>query len=89
MEQSPMANEVRPQDLPQYRCHKVVRAAKITAPDMQYNRLFLEGDRVVGELPGNFFEKHHPQAGGYLVVYADGYMSYSPAEAFEDGYTAM
>lgn len=30
--------------------------------------------------------KHGPQVGGYYVVYADGYISYSPAAAFEDGY---
>lgn len=31
--------------------------------------------------------KHEPKAGGYYVVYADGYKSWSPAEAFEEGYT--
>jgi hypothetical protein len=31
--------------------------------------------------------KHKPQAGGYYVVYADGYKSFSPAKAFEEGYT--
>ena len=27
------------------------------------------------------------EVGGYYVVYEDGYSSYSPKEAFEDGYT--
>jgi hypothetical protein len=31
--------------------------------------------------------KHNPQAGGYYVVYSDGYKSWSPAQAFEEGYT--
>lgn len=31
--------------------------------------------------------KHDPQPGGYYVVYADGYKSWSPAQAFEEGYT--
>jgi len=31
--------------------------------------------------------KHNPQPGGYYVVYSDGYKSYSPAKAFEEGYT--
>lgn len=31
--------------------------------------------------------KHNPQVGGYYVVYADGYKSWSPAKAFEEGYT--
>lgn len=30
--------------------------------------------------------KHNPKPGGYYVVYADGYKSFSPAEAFELGY---
>lgn len=33
--------------------------------------------------------KHNPQAGGYYVVYADGYKSWSPAQAFEEGYTRI
>ena len=36
-----------------------------------------------------YLRKHNPQAGGYYVVYADGYKSFSPAEAFEDGYTRI
>ncbi len=31
--------------------------------------------------------KHNPEAGGYYVVYKDGYTSFSPAKAFEEGYT--
>lgn len=30
-----------------------------------------------------------PAAGGYYVVYEDGYQSYSPAKAFEDGYAPV
>jgi len=33
--------------------------------------------------------KHDPQPGGYYVRYADAYASYSPAEAFESGYTLI
>ena len=33
--------------------------------------------------------KHNPQVGGYRVVHEDGCLSYSPAEAFEDGHTAI
>ncbi len=40
----------------------------------------------VGE---KYFRKHNPQVGGYFVVYADGYKSYSPAKAFEEGYTQL
>ncbi len=33
----------------------------------------------------DFMYKHNPQVGGYYVVYADGYTSFCPAEAFEEG----
>lgn len=80
-------------EMPQYRCHKVVRAAKITAlrqngnPDMP--------DLVLGEIGGivtvlpDWHAKNKPQVGGYYVVYEDGYRSYSPAKAFEEGYVSL
>jgi hypothetical protein len=36
-----------------------------------------------------FMRKHNPEVGGYFVLYADGYESYSPAKAFEEGYTRI
>lgn len=36
-----------------------------------------------------YMNKHQPQIGGYYVKYADGYESFSPAEAFESGYTKV
>lgn len=41
------------------------------------------------DVDGAYFSKHQPEAGGYYVVYADGYKSFSPAEAFEAGYTRV
>lgn len=35
----------------------------------------------------DYMRKHEPKVGGYYVVYKDGYESFSPADAFEDGYT--
>lgn len=85
-------------ELPQYRSHKVVRAAKIV------DILGAQSDRPavvveVGEGPEavyatfvvttNWLEHRKPAVGGYLVVYEDGYTSFSPAEAFEDGYTLV
>ena len=32
---------------------------------------------------------NHPYIGGYFVVYKDGYASFSPAQAFEEGYTRI
>lgn len=87
---APTVNNTPQVEMPQYRCHKVVRAAKITAlrqngnPDMP--------DLVLGEIGGivtvlpDWHAKNKPQVGGYYVVYEDGYRSYSPAKAFEEGY---
>jgi hypothetical protein len=34
-------------------------------------------------------KKHRPQVGGYYVLYEDGYHSFSPAPAFESGYSLI
>ena len=34
-----------------------------------------------------YMQKHSPVEGGYYVQYEDGYKSFLPAEAFEDGYS--
>ncbi len=36
-----------------------------------------------------YIRKHQPQVSGYFVVYEDGYKSFSPAAAFESGYTKI
>ena len=71
-------------ELPLYTCHKKVRAAKIGGIGTE--NIMTEGAKVlwVGE---DWIKKHQPEIGGYLVVYEDGYTSYSPAKAFEEGYT--
>ena len=80
--------------MPKYQCHKIVHAWRIGS-------IWLDGvdDRIKiipedrrfasVELPHTFWMKHKPQPGGYLVVYEDGYESFSPAEAFESGYTRI
>lgn len=40
-------------------------------------------------VPADWYKKHKPSAGGYFVVYEDGYRSYSPADAFESGYALV
>lgn len=79
--------------LPAYKSHKIVRAAKITAlrgngnddmPDLVLGEI----GAIVALLP-DWHAKHKPQVGGYYVQYEDGYNSYSPAKAFEEGYTAL
>ncbi len=41
------------------------------------------------EISQQYLSKHQPCIGGYYVVYQDGYSSFSPAEAFESGYTRV
>lgn len=78
-------------NLPEFKCHKVVRATKIRTVHASNPRAvdMLEVDHFpeLLELEDGWVTKHTPEVGGYLVVYADGYMSYSPAKAFEAGYT--
>ena len=52
----------------------------IVPEDQRYARFCVEASYVT---------KHNPKQGGYYVVYADGYKSFSPAEPFEDGYTRI
>lgn len=40
-------------------------------------------------VPKEYLERNNPKAGGYYVLYEDGYESYSPAKQFEDGYTMI
>lgn len=84
-------------ELPRYKCHKEVWALKIEAvkdPTEPGNEtdgsrilIFTEKPFAPIRVDHEYVRKHKPEAGGYYVVYADGYKSFSPAKAFEDGYT--
>lgn len=81
-------------EMPRYQCHKKVWALKIKAiklagPSM--NGIIVPADEGYGEfeVEAEYFRKHNPQPGGYYVVYDDGYKSFSPAQAFEEGYTRL
>lgn len=76
-----------------YQCHKRVHAAKITSvvrtrkPALAVT-LMLENGRYIVASP-EFMKCNKPEAGGYFVRYTDGYESFSPAQAFEEGYTLV
>lgn len=84
-------------EMPRYKCHKEVWALKIaniTDPTQPGNES--DGSRIIQpadtryaafRVPRDYVQKHNPEVGGYYVEYADGYKSYSPAKAFEDGYS--
>ena len=86
-------------EMPRYRSHKVVHALKIRAVtdptepgnESDGSRLLHFEEQGYGALRvvAEYVRKHHPEAGGYYVVYDDGYASWSPAKAFEDGYTRI
>ena len=77
-------------ELPRYRCHKEVQAMRIHGIKVGKDAARLldeEGNvRLVSTL---YIDKHNPHIGGYYVVYKDGYQSFSPADAFESGYTLI
>lgn len=90
-------------EMPRYRCHKEVHALKIRAVTHNSVLAQLSGNESDGSalitpddagfaefrVTAEYVRKHNPQAGGYYVVYEDGYASFSPAKAFEDGYTRI
>jgi hypothetical protein len=78
--------------LPEWQCHKRVRAAQIEiirdqhVPDGAI--LTLTGGFTV-KVDAKWIDRHQARVGGYYVVYEDGYASYSPQAAFEGGYTPI
>ena len=89
--------------MPRYQCHKKVWALKIESIVFDAGIAHLENRETDGSAtitpadPGyapfkvdhEYVRKHKPEAGGYYVVYLDGYKSFSPAKAFEEGYTRI
>lgn len=78
-----------------YQSHKTVQAAKVIAAEMDQStggaRLSLEGGATEA-VSRDWLIKHGEQGvyGGYFVRYpGDGYTSWSPASAFENGYTEL
>ena len=80
-------------EMPRYRSHKTVWALKIAKIEFDPSGSATITPEETGYAPfpvdAAYVSKHSPNVGGYYVVYADGYKSWSPAEAFEDGYTRI
>lgn len=90
--------------LPRYISHKLVWALKIASlvplenPDASgqttaasYGAKIWPADEGFEPftVDADYVMRHKPQASGYFVQYADGYTSFSPAEPFERGCTAV
>lgn len=75
-----------------YLCHKKVRAGQIQFVTVDVNDCFylltLKSAKPL-LVSSDWYKKHKPKVDGYVVVYEDNYMSYSPKEAFENGYTLI
>lgn len=87
-------------EMPLYQCHKKVHALKIsevqvgleegTARKVSCTLVFEKEERFAPLQVGiKYYHMHRPRVGGYYVIYKDGYKSFSPAGAFEDGYTLI
>lgn len=72
-----------------YVCHKTVWALKIKSVERDAVTIlhFEDPSYAARTVSYDYDVKHKPEPGGYFVVYADGYESFSPAKAFEEGYT--
>lgn len=80
---------------PRYECHKNVGALEIKEvgnyqpSESGLFRLveFVGGNHAM--LADELFRRYVPVPGDFLVIYEDGYMSFSPRKAFLDGYSPM
>lgn len=86
----------KPNDLPRYLCHKEVQALQIFCvedeqPHNEGARWVQFNDHKYAPVlaPKEMFARYVPVSGDYYVVYADGYESFSPKRAFEEGYTRL
>lgn len=89
-----MDQDVMPKELPKYKSHKVVWALKIKNIDVQSDMggALIHPEDMTYQPFGvsqAYLDKHEPKVGGYYVVYEDGYQSWSPGDAFENGYTLV
>ncbi len=83
-------------ELPRYKCHKAVHALKIGAIEIHEDGSATIAPKDDGFLPFKVdadwvsrFKGSNDDDPGYYVVYRDGYKTWSPTEAFEDGYTSV
>lgn len=84
-------------ELPRYECYKRVYVLKIKeimrvpSGNAFVTHFIVPEDWHYSpfEVSLEYITKHSPEAGGYYVLYDDGYESFSPAKAFEDGYIRL
>ena len=80
--------------LPQFKCHKVVRAGTIrswyvTAGSPTKRDIYLEEIPEAITVPDTMFARYIPRAGDKFVVYDEGFQSISPKDTFDKGYAPL
>lgn len=85
-------------ELAKWQSHKIVKAGKLLPVQITNDEgegtstVMIEdvnGAPAKVIMPTNAFARGTPQPGDYIVIYADGYRSWSPAQTFEEGYTRL
>ena len=75
-------------EMPRYRSHKQVWALEIATVVGRY-LTFRDAGYAGVMCPEPMFSRYTPVPGDFYVVYDDGYKSFSPAKAFNEGYTRI
>jgi len=75
-------------EMPRYKSHKIVWALEIASVD-GHRLTFKEPGYSPIDAPAEMFTRYTPVPGDRYMVYPDGYKSFSPKQAFEDGYTLV
>lgn len=79
-------------EMPRYQSHKEVWALKIksinegVSNDKFAELVFEESGYAPLYVSADWFYSRKPKEGGYYIVYKGGYSSFSPADAFDEGY---
>ncbi len=73
---------------PDYKCHKIVKAFKVGK--IEGCTIFpIDESLPPYQATPEFIGRHGLNMEGYVVFYEDGYVSFSPAESFESGYSEI
>lgn len=88
---APVTTEKEP--MPAYKSHKTVHAVKIQRAELQDDGsgILIPEDPAYSRraVSASYMAKHLPAGPGYYVQYEDGYESWSPVKAFEEGYAKL
>ncbi|MEO1615051.1 MAG: hypothetical protein AAFV88_04325 [Planctomycetota bacterium] len=70
-----------------YKSVRVVKAFQIAA--IENGKLQNEAGEWIKPVSEDFFERHSPHVGAWMILYPDGYQSVCPDESFREGYREL